>query len=111
MMHLIRTRWPHLLLGLALATALLLPALPPLLPARAELEPPPVRAAPPGPAPVGPAPVDPASAEAQRASSLRYSMSVHLWRQDKVRVLDRVKWAGFGWIRQGLNWDAVEVNP
>src|SRR5262249_46349108 len=70
-----------------------------------------VRSVPPRPSPVEPAPVQPASVEPQRASPLRYSMSVHLWRQEKVRVLDRVKWAGFGWIRQGLNWDAVEVSP
>ncbi len=56
-----------------------------------------------------PAGADPASA--QRAGPLRYAMSVHLWRQDKVRVIDRVKWAGFGWLRQGVNWDTVEFAP
>jgi polysaccharide biosynthesis protein PslG len=40
-----------------------------------------------------------------------YGMNVWLFGQDKERVLNLVKDAGFGWVRQQVGWDALEPSP
>jgi hypothetical protein len=50
--------------------------------------------------PVGPAPTT--------TSGLRYGFAVHMFYQDQQRVLNLVKGAGFGWIKQQIRWADME---
>ncbi len=40
-----------------------------------------------------------------------YGMNVWLFWQDKERVLNMLKEAGFSWVRQQVGWDALEPSP
>ncbi len=60
---------------------------------------------------VNPIPQLPLSITPLRIPSLGYGMNVWLFWQDKQRVLDLLKGAGFDWIRQQVGWDALEPQP
>jgi hypothetical protein len=55
----------------------------------------------PGPAPA-PAPV---------VQPFAYGMQAHLYYQDVPKVLDYVRGAGFGWVKQQVRWSVVEPSP
>jgi hypothetical protein len=64
----------------------------------------------PSPAPT-PAPTGPTTITPLKGPHVGYGMNVWLFGQDKERVLNLVKDAGFGWVRQQVGWDGIEPVP
>jgi hypothetical protein len=59
-------------------------------------------------------PADPAAAPAALApayppAGFAYGMQAHLYYQNPPQVLEYVRDAGFGWVKQQVRWSAVEV--
>lgn len=57
-----------------------------------------------------PTPIQP-SGGPLKGPHIGYGMNVWLFQQDKDRVLNLVKEAGFDWIRQQVGWNEIEAKP